>query len=47
LNDFSWESIALIHFGLSHELNTVRLGVNLSAPSWAIERAIERTIARY
>ena len=27
MNDFGWESMALVHFWLSHELNTVRLGV--------------------
>jgi hypothetical protein len=32
LNDFRWESVALVQFWLSHELNTGRLRVNLSAP---------------
>jgi len=30
LNDFGWESMALVQFWLSHELNTGRLRVNLS-----------------
>lgn len=39
LDDFGWESVALVQFWLSHELNTGRLGVNLSVPSngiWSI-----------
>jgi hypothetical protein len=39
LNDFGWESVALIHFGLCHEIDPDRLALNLSVPTIRIENA--------
>ena len=41
LDYFRRESVTLIHFGLGHELNTGRLGVNLSAPKAGHPKAVK------